>query len=72
MTPMISGIPEHTRRTIDATSATATAISAVGATVPFTLNQAASVVGIIVGLLTIAWYILRFVDRIRFGPSSGD
>ena len=47
-------------------SATAGAIAAA------TLSQAALVISCIAGLLTIAWYCVRFYDRFKHGPNRGE
>ena len=56
-------LPEATKRALDLAAAA-------GAATAITLSQAALVVSIIAGLLSIAWYSIRIVDRLRNGPSS--
>lgn len=58
-------LSEQTKRLIDAGSAAAIAAAAgVGA---MTLSDWALVVTIIAGLLSVAWQIMRFYDRFKYG-----
>jgi hypothetical protein len=54
---------ESTKRVLDT-------LAAVGAITAITLSQAALIVSIIAGLLSITWYGVRLYDRVRYGRSN--
>jgi hypothetical protein len=56
-------LSEPSKRFLDLTAAA-------GAVTAITLSQAALVVSIIAGLLSIAWYSIRIFDRLKGGSSS--
>jgi hypothetical protein len=58
-------LSEHTKRAIDLVSPVLTGAAA--ATAALTLQQLALVVTIATGLLSAAWYVMRFYDRFKYG-----
>lgn len=56
-------LPEATKRALDLAAAA-------GAATAITLSQAALVVSIIAGLLSITWYGIRIYDRLKHGRSG--
>ncbi len=58
-------LSEPTKRLLDF-------IAAGSAAAALTLSQAALVVSIIAGLLSITWYGIRLHDRLKYGRSNDD
>jgi ABC-type transport system involved in cytochrome c biogenesis permease subunit len=56
-------LSEPTKRVLDMTAAA-------GAVTAVTLSQAALMVSILAGLLSIAWYSIRIFDRLKHGRSD--
>ena len=63
----VHDLSESTKRIIDAVPPLLTAAAAGASRV--SLNDVAVIVTIVVGLLSAAWYIVRFHDRIKYGRS---
>lgn len=67
---LIHDLSEGTKHTADIASAITPVAS--GAAAVLTLSNAALVTTILAALCSIAWFVIRLYDRIRYGPSVNE